>query len=422
VLITYPHDALPSTAQLSGRIADLLSRIPLLSAEVRDSRTRTPYFSPKSWTSQDYLHEEQINGLDRDEVLRLAIRKIEEEDEDKPLWHVIRYVARSGKAYLAISAQHELMDGQGLMRLAQAITAHDISEIPTEVFDTQLGMAGPDYQPSIGFLLPIIYRERIIPLLPTWLSSYLRPPTWPTTIDEHPSTAPWNFSILTLAPQTIKDVSRKGKEGGVNTLHPILKVAYLQAMRDTYGPATPNAVFIGESPRSERSDDPANGHSYLAGNYVSGSSWTLPQSGEFWEWCQSYSTYLRTTGISEGRQAIGLLAYLPDPPSFNSDDKRRATGWEDDYLTKFDSGQNTYSQSLSFSNLGRVSLESMGGAEDLVWGFPGSPFAPPLSVALVGHEDGLRVYSTWREGCPVTRKSAGQVELAFKRILEEHGK
>jgi len=394
----------------------------MLGAEVRESRTRNPYFSPKSWTSRDFIHEEQINGLNRDQVLRLAIRRIEEEDEDQPLWHVIRYVSPSEKAYLAISGQHELMDGQGLMRLAQAITIDDISHIPTEVFDTKVGMAGADYKPSISFVLPIVYREKIIPLLPTWLSSYLRPPTWPPTIDKHPSTAPWDLSILSLPPQTIQDVSRKGKEKGVNTLHPILKVAYLQAMREVYGPAAPNALFIGESPRSERSDDPAEDHSYLAGNYVSAASWTLPQSGEFWEWCNSYSTYLGTSGISEGRQAIGLLAYIPDPPSFTSDDKRRATGWEDNYLTKFEAGQNTYGQSLSFSNLGRVSLDRMGGAEDLVWGFPGSPFAPPMSVALVGHEGGLRVYTTWREGCPVTRESAREVELAFKKILEEHGK
>jgi hypothetical protein len=423
VLITYPDDALPSIAHLSERITDLLSRVPLLTAEVKDSRIRTPYFSPKSWTTKDFLHEEQIDGLNRDQVLRLAIRKIEDADEDRPLWHVVRYIPRSGKAYIAISAQHELMDGQGLMRLAQAITSEDISHIPTEVFDTKVGMAGADYKPSIGFLLHIIFREKIIPRLPTWISSYIRPhPTWPPTLDKHPSTAPWDFSIISLPPQTIKNVSKKGKEVGVNTLHPILKVAYLQAMRETYGPTSPTAVFIGESPRSERSDNPTDGHSYIAGNYVSASSWTLPQSGEFWEWCNSYSTYLRTTGIPEGRQAMGLLAYLPDPPSFSSDDKRRVTGWEDEYLTKFESGQNTYSQSLSFSNLRRVSLENMGGAEDLVWGFPGSPFAPPLSVALVGHEGGLRVYTTWREGCPVTKESAGEVELAFKRILEEHGK
>jgi len=40
----------------------------------------------------------------------------------------------------------------------------------------------------------------------------------------------------------------------------------------------------------------------------------------------------------------------------------------------------------------------------------------------VGHEGGLRVDSTWRERCSVTRESAEEVELAFTRILEEHGK
>jgi len=363
-----------------------------------------------------------MDEISRDEVLRLAIMKIELEKEDRPLWHVVRYVPREkgGKGYLAISAQHELLDGQGLLRLAQAIIANDISHIPTEVFETIPGMSGAEYKPSMSFLLPIIYREKIIPLLPTWLSSRIRPyPTWPTTIAKHPSTAPWDFSILSIPPAIIKALSTKGKEMGVNTLHPILKVAYLQAMREVYGPTSPNAVFIGESPRSERSDDPSDGHSYIAGNYVSASSWTLPITGGFWDWCRTYSTYLRTTGISDGRQSIGLLAYLPDPPAFESNDPRRATGWEDDYLTKFENGENTYSQSLSFSNLGRCSLYKESGVEDLVWGFPGSPFAPPLSVALIGHEGGLRVYTTWREGCPVTKDTAGAVEAGLNRILQE---
>lgn len=315
------------------------------------------------------------------------------------------------------------MDGQGLMRLAQAITAEDISYIPIEVFDTSIGMSGPDYKPSLSFLLPIIYREKIVPLLPRWLSTYIRPcPTWPENIDKHPSQAPWDFSTIDVPPHIIKAISQRGKDVGVNTLHPILKVTYLQAMKEVYGPSSPGAVFIGESPRSERSDSLADGHSYLAGNYVSASSWTLPNSGEFWDHCKAYSTYLRTTGISDGRQSIGLLSYLPDPPSFTSDDPIRSTGWEDDYLTKFESGQNTYAQSLSFSNLGRVSLSNLAGAEDLVWGFPGSPFAPPLSVAIVGQEGGVRVYTTWREGCPVTRESASAVELAFTKILEKHGR
>jgi hypothetical protein len=116
---------------------------------------------------------------------------------------------------------------------------------------------------------------------------------------------------------------------------------------------------------------------------------------------------------------MGLLAYLPDPTTFTSDEPKRATGWEDDYLTKFENGTiiNGNSLSLSFSNLGRTTLPP--GAEDLVWGFPGSPFAPPLSVAVIGHERGVRVYTTWREGL-VTRENVGQVERAFYEILQFH--
>jgi hypothetical protein len=99
-------------------------------------------------------------------------------------------------------------------------------------------------------------------------------------------------------------------------------------------------------------------------------------------------------------------------------DPKKATGWEEYYTTKFENGENTYSQSLSFSNLGKLTLPP--GASDLVWGFPGSPFAPPISVALVGHEQGLRVYTTWREGCLVTRDTAEAVEKAFVGILKDH--
>jgi hypothetical protein len=239
-------------------------------------------------------------------------------------------------------------------------------------------------------------------------------------MDRHPSTVPWEFSILSLPAQRLKAISKAGKEHGVNTLHPILYVAYLQAMRDTFSPDDPGAVFTGSSPRNER--DVTQGHSYLAGNYSSSVDWTLPPSMPFWDNCVSYSRYLHSPkGISAGRQAMGMLAYLPDPEADGSApdrDSKRATGWEEYYTTKFENGENTYGQSLSFSNLGRATLPP--GASDLVWGFPGSPFAPPISVALVGHEQGLRVYTTWREGCPVTRNTAEAVEKAFVEILKDH--
>jgi hypothetical protein len=420
-LITYPdNDALPSTEALRPRIDEVLERIPLSGAQVCDSLTSVPYFAPAepSWTAADILCDETLEpSVERDTVLRKAITRIETASVDKPPWQVVRYTSPSGSAYLAISAQHELLDGIGLLRLVGALTTDDISDIPTERFNMTVGMSSPDYKPSITHLLPVIYREMLIPKLPSWLQSYLRPtPTWPTSIDRHPSTAPWDFLVLSLPPDLLHALSRAGKGHEVNTLHPILHVAYLQVMRDVFGPTAPGTTFVGSSPRNER--DTAQGHSYLAGNYSSSVDWALPEGLSFWEACLLYSEYLHSpAGISAGRQAMGMLGYLPDSVQSQSDDPKRATGWEDYYTTKFENGENTYGQSLSFSNLGRTALPP--NATDLIWGFPGSPFAPPVSVALIGHEQGLRVYTTWREGCPVTREGAKAVEMAFKKVLED---
>lgn len=417
-MITYPdQDALPSTDHLLSRITTLLERVPLLGSQICDDLTSNPYFAPAdpAWTSSDILGEEAVRpGEDRDIIIRRAITRIETARQARPLWQVVRYVAPSGSVYLAVSAQHELLDGIGLTRLVSALTAHDISYIPSEGFDITVGMSTPEYKPSVSHLLPIVYREMIVPKLPSWLQYYLRPATsWPASIDRHPSTAPWDFSVFSLSPDQLKAVSDAGKRCGVKTLHPILHVAYLQAIRNVYGSKAPGTIFIGSSPRNER--DTTQGHSYLAGNYSSSVDWTLPDSATFWQACLQYSQYLHSSsGISAGRQAMGMLAYLPDS-STSSNDPKRATGWEDHYTTKFEKGENTYSQSLSFSNLGRTPLPPK--ATDLVWGFPGSPFAPPISVALVGHERGLRVYTTWRDGCPVTKGEVKAVEEAFKAIL-----
>ncbi|RYY82804.1 hypothetical protein EON63_12575 [archaeon] len=37
----------------------------------------------------------------------------------------------------------------------------------------------------------------------------------------------------------------------------------------------------------------------------------------------------------------------------------------------------------------------------------------------IAYLKGLRVYTTWREGCPVTREGAKAVEMAFKKVLED---
>ena len=444
IILSYPSSHLaPSRKHLDNRIRELLVKFPLLNAEIRGSQTKNPYFAPRATTLTpgDILSEQILeDGTTRDEVLVSAIRSAEFADLDGPLWQVIRHSftstltststssSNSSPTYLSISAQHELLDGIGLLRLMHALTSDSIDKLPSEPFETPVGMSTPEYKPSISFLLPLIYTEMIIPALPTWLQSYLRPtPAWPFKIDLHPSKAPWASSTLSLDPEQITKISQAGKSNNVKTLHPILKVAYLLAIRSVYGNDVDvdagakvkalGAKFIGQSPRNER--DPSLGHPWMTGNYTSSFEWTLPSNGTFWTAARECYQYgISPPAISSGRQKMGTLAYLPDPDpsdSTASDDPKRATGWEDHYTTKFESGVNPYTESLSISNLGRTTLPP--GATDLIWGLPGSPFAPPFSVAMIGHEGGLRVYTTWREGCPVTLDAARKVEHVFVDIL-----
>lgn len=432
--MTYPSsDAAPSRQHLDDRIREVLVKFPLLGAEIRGSQRRNPYFAPRptALTPKDFLSEQKLeDGTTCDEVLVSAIQSAESADRDGPLWQVIRYAynpvaASSATTYLAISAQHELLDGIGLLRLTHALTADSIDDLPSEPFGTPVGMSTPEYKPSISFLLPLIYTEMIVPALPTWLQDYLRPtPVWPVKIELHPSKAPWASSTLSLDPELVNQLSQAGKTNNVKTLHPILKVAYLLAIRSVYGNDSenlaPGVKFVGQTPRNER--DPALDHPWMTGNYTSSFEWTLPDSSAydtFWTAARECYEYgISPKAISSGRQKMGTLAYLPDPDPpvvSKSNDPKRATGWEDHYTTRFESGVDPYSESLSISNLGRTTLPQ--GATDLVWGFPGSPFAPPFSIAMIGHEGGLRVYTTWREGSPVTLGGAHKVEHAFVNIL-----
>lgn len=409
----------PDVSYLQHRVQVLLDKYPLLGSEVRDGQTRAPYFAPRDESLRpDTVLSAEVLPKDvlRDDILIKAISAAEAAPGDGPLWHVVRYTT-GPVTHLAISAQHELLDGIGLLRLALALTADDVAELPNEPFETVVGMSTPEYKPTLPFLLPLVYSEMLVPALPTWLQRYLRPSRpWPAEIETHPSNAPWGTSVLSIDTDKVAALSLKGKGSGVKTLHPILKVAYLTAIRSTFGPHSPKVDFIGTTPRNER--DSALMHPYLTGNYTSSFEWTLPSNASFWSACRSCAEYMTSpAGIAIGRQRMGLLAYLPDPdPPKPSTDPRRATGWEDSYTTKFEDGTNTYSQALSLSNLGRVSLPP--GATDLVWGFPGSPFAPPLSLAMIGHEGGLRIFATRREGCPVTAEHVEQIEKRFVELLD----
>jgi hypothetical protein len=174
--------------------------------------------------------------------------------------------------------------------------------------------------------------------------------------------------------------------------------------------------MVMSTPKSERAEH--LGHAHCTGNYVSSFTMNLviQPSDNFWRMAAKVSSDLRSPEtIAQARGAMGMLAYVPDPtpdPAMNH--TPTPTGWEKFMLEKAKS-PSPYAQALSLSNLGAVSLPCH--AQDLVWAQTSSPFGPVFSVNLIGHESGLRLATTWREGAAVCRGQVKEIEQVFEKVL-----
>ena len=71
---------------------------------------------------------------------------------------------------------------------------------------------------------------------------------------------------------------------------------------------------------------------------------------------------------------------------------------------------------MEVSNLGYAALPE--GAEDLLWSSASWPCAPVLNANVVGHGNGLRIVTVWREGAAVTKEQVKEVEEVLRRVLE----
>lgn len=422
-LVTYPSSShLPGEAELGHRIDELLAHFPLLNAEVCGRDTREPYFAKKEigWKTSDILRS-QTSANDEEKVLRDEIKRMEKQVIHEPLWQVTRHVpsASDQRGHITVSVQHELLDGMGLLRLTHALLAADISDLPYEGFGSPRMEDTINIQPAISFLLPVIWRELVLPKLPSWLSYYLRPSAvWPESWRKHPKDVDWDMTIVHIEPAMLKSLRDKGRAHGC-TVHSILTVAFGAAIWKALASSSQGtSYFKSSTPRNER--DASLGHPYLTNNYVASYEYThaFTLATLFWREATALSSHIRSpAGIAAARGRMGMLRYLPDDPPAKSSDPRRLTSWEGFYLDKFDNTeQNPYSASLAVSNLGRTSLPP--NALGIVWGQGAHPLDSPFALDVIGSEAGTEVFVTWREGSVVSREEVLKVKDCFLRILD----
>ncbi|KAL1743214.1 hypothetical protein HDZ31DRAFT_83557 [Schizophyllum fasciatum] len=429
-LLTYPSAALPLVDFLSQRILELQQHFPLLRSTVVNARTRAPLFQqrPAIYAAEDILRHEVFDTMadgteEKKRVLYNESNRMAAEDDTRPRWQVTIFDSSppGDKSYLALSVDHVLLDGMGLILLTQALLAPDVSSLPTESLGKiPLYEDTVDLRPPYSYLLPIVWQELVVGKLPSFLQQYVRQPkTWfGSSTQRPPLECDWDLALVELQASLVTSVKATGKSFGVQTLHPLLKTAYFAAMWAVFAQRSERAPFVlhANTPRSERAA--VLGHAYCTSNYASSIDVERAVCGgdDFRETARAIAAVLASPrGVQQGRWAIGMLALIPDPVS---DPARagtdRPTGWEDYFLDKAGSAS-PFGGSLGLSNLGYARLP--GGAKDLVWTQAAWPCAAVLSANAVGHEGGLRVTTVWREGAAASKNEVDAVQEVFARVL-----
>ncbi|WWD05323.1 hypothetical protein V865_003396 [Kwoniella europaea PYCC6329] len=432
VVVAYPNSSdLPSTSFLEQQITELQQHFPLLYASVEGSRTTTPYFQSRKevWPPSVILFHTTYTPLsDAKEELGEVFCKEPDVLAKKqdfysgPSWQVRLHTHPAhSRAYLTLAIDHIYNDGRGLIALLDCLLADDISSLPYEkLFSIPRVEDTIDMKPSLGYFLPIVFDKLLLPKLPDFIQSYFKKsPTWPSTsIRQGPIGLPAGQSIIAIPLDLLSKLKIVSKEHGIKTLHGLLKTIYMVGVWSVYRHTLTPFVIRGSTPRSER--DPKLGHPLCTGNYVSSHKVDIPLKGDdkFWTIATKVSDNLIDPQLIKfGRMDMGMLAWVPDgefdPPH---EDSRRATKWEDFFLTQAYS-ETPFNESFSFSNLGVTKLPKR--AEDLIWGQEASPYAPPFNVTLISHEGGLRLVTVWKEGSVAVKEEVKQMEKAFGEVLRK---
>ncbi|BEJ14067.1 hypothetical protein CspHIS471_0312410 [Cutaneotrichosporon sp. HIS471] len=424
-VVSYLPDAMPSSAALERRVDELQAALPMLSARVVGAHTTKPGYVPgDAWPASNIVTQalavsDSVAAYKAamDAFTAPAIATLT--GTAAPMWRVTLFASDNGEGYMTLAINHLLIDGRGSTLLLAALTAdlNAPSTVELEAWDkpTTFDDTIPT-TPSLRFLLPIVFRELLLPKLPRFVQSpFLASDPWPAERPGDSLTCGWDILLLSLSPDLIVKVKEAGTGRGIRTLHPLLKMAYCAAMWRVFAKSTLHITV--DTARSER--DAALGHAAITHNYVSSTMWDATLVGEdgFWARTKQLAHAVGPAGVLPGRMNMGLLRHIPDPevdenaPGFNP---QRPTGWEKYFVERTQSGR-PFRDSMALSNLGRIGLPP--GASDAWWGQTATPFGSAIMANAIGHEGGVRLSSAFRLITTSTEQAA-EIHAVIERVLD----
>lgn len=485
-LFRYPLAGLPSWDFLAGRTTQIQRDVHHLWSEVADGETPRPYLRLRKdgpWPASDVVRDDDFAFEDRSTVddeenkREMETRLLELEIERMRLrmsdavspWQVSRYLpdqrqggreeeamaienerhtarhTETGIGYIAISAYHHLIDGMGGLRLCLALLSPSGSSCD---LGSEKGLAPRmedrvNITPPIPFIAKEAFRELVVPTLPSQRlrNKWSNTPCWPgTAVQGKPTEFAEAQESVHLPSAWISKLKQAGKDNGVETINPVLEVAFVLALYEGMGrpdePIDANTLLNDRDDTDERV--PKIGGVFFSTMHkvynepkstrledvTTYDDFGIPSIDveRFWHLTRETATHLSSSSVRQrGRWAIGMMRYLPNPSSFSSPhadspDRRTKTAWEDFFWENIER-PNPCRTSFGWSNLGRVNLPQ--GCDGMRWTQSASPFELAMLACVVGHKKGLEVCVTFRQGFAVSRQEMRRILERFKGTLAE---
>ncbi|WOO79968.1 uncharacterized protein LOC62_02G003484 [Vanrija pseudolonga] len=427
-VVQYPSSELPAVeARLPERIAFLQAQLPMMSARLVDTKTTKPKWQAgPPWPTEKLLSTATIPPPRSDENELASIQRAELERFRAhdfvagPVWSVRVFSSpTSPHGYVSFITNHVMTDGTGALRLVTHLLSAAPPTVEAEPFASRIvyEKAMP-IKPGFLFLLPVLWREIIVPNLPGVLQrKFSAGEPWPG-IFESPLGKPLDVALTGLPADTVARLKTAAKARGVATLHPVVQIAFSAAVWSVFHSASePDLRFVTSVPKAER--DVSKGHSSI-GVYVAllESGGTTSGSQKFWDVARAEAKFLKAPAtLDKGRKTIGLLAWIPDTgvQAAPKGVEGTTTGFER-YLYERSSTSAPFFESLMISNLGLWKLPE--GATDAIWGQANHPCSLALGSSIYSHDGGLRCSTQFYEGAPATRAQVERVHAVWMRLLE----
>ncbi|KAH8660347.1 hypothetical protein BX600DRAFT_56204 [Xylariales sp. PMI_506] len=454
IMLTFPDPGSLDTTRLAVRIAELQELWPLLAMAIADQRTvepkmqyhYLPWGTEKVLAYNTYVVNAENPKAERDAVYDKALRLFQTKisfDSD-PLWRVTIFRAsinpETARVYLALTLDHAMIDGRGAVKLAQALLAEDISQLPKEDLELYKEKEEKDRKaleqvPPYSFILSIIIREMLYPRLPTFVQKLLgHTPAWPPKISQPTIDSPWKSSIVDISSDLVQRLKEAGKAHSIATLNPTLHTAWVISVWAVFSRKGSQSFPIRDCSLKDVRDM-AKGDPYCLFGCVGTCLWSTGLLGDdtrFWETAQSYAARVEDdTAYEEGRNLTKLLVLMnngplkpaesskyrvPDSEELPAGDKRAHTLQEEEALKKINSLSPYFGMSGFWSNLSYFTLPQ--GSVDMVFGVSGNATGTAFNTCLVGHENGARVQNAFSDGAAVNEEGVKQAEGLYLRILE----